>query len=93
MYLTICAAIIIFLFAASLLILRSNLSGVEAQDLSDPARLAGTRLEKYAKQLGSDAAAFSAYDSDDVWGTSPDGISLHGILIRGKGYGTELIIR
>lgn len=91
MYLTICAAIIIFLFAASLLILRSNLSGAEAQDLSDPARLAGTRLEKYAKQLGSDAAAFSAYESDDVRVTSPDGISLHGILIRGKGKDTVIL--
>ena len=85
MYLIITAAVIIIFTAASFLILRINLAGAEAEDLSDPGKLAGTRLEKYARQLSSDAREFSLHPSEDLWADSPDGTRLHGSLMKGTG--------
>lgn len=91
MYIVITAAATAMLLCVPLLLLRTNLSGAVAQDISDPEKLRGTRLEKYAAQLGADSAALSLRPGDEVSVVSPDGTKLKATLYLGDGTDTVLL--
>lgn len=91
MFIVIPASVLIILLCLSLILLRVNLSGAVAQDIRDPEKLKGTRLERYAAQMGRDSASLSERCGYDVCVVSRDGTKLYGTMYPAEGPDTVLL--